>query len=664
MFELREQPTYDASNPKHDHFMVNGHTVTGATEVLDVDRLGGEPDGRERLCVEGVHLPLAQDVPPYIRSRSDLWARIPFVRCQSGNGLCRIDPSVLDTPLRFIEWGDEEGSLTEIAIEGHQRFFLAPEAKPDGPPRLRDWADDATVLKRVFARLRKWDKSYSESLASLERAAQRVAELLAAPSTAIHEPEMERARLERVTAILARLRDQSDLVELARNAIEHGPVLDEIERQKKDIFSRVLEEAQSKVGHAIAEETSRVADLEKRKGELQGDVRSLEAEIRTLRRQQEELLSRLDESLTTRLEEILARPETLLAELAILRGAQGILDGGRSQQKQREPTLPSPKQAAPGITTCADLAEFFGLFQSALLECDAPRSLARPVLSSCISGLVPLLHGARAREAFEAFGQVSTGGEVHWLDVAPTCTSPADLLSAGLGQLMSEVVESDVLRLVVLEGVNRAPLEAYLLPILDCCAEAWRNRQGKSLKWQEAGEEGTSRSVRWPKNLLLCGTLVEGATTLGIPDATWSHATLVLADELAVGTELDILAKSHPAARAVKHETLRTVSCSTWETWRRKAEEMDLRACAEKWTSIARDLGLTRASRDPFLSLYAASMLLGAGNDVALGDGVAHIVSALAASKGEGGNPTLALAASAYPDLTAAVTRVGAMIRP
>jgi hypothetical protein len=238
------------------------------------------------------------------------------------------------------------------------------------------------------------------------------------------------------------------------------------------------------------------------------------------------------------------------------------------------------------------------------------------------------------------------------------------MLDAGLGRLLSDVAGTDVLRMVVLEGVNRAPLEAYLLPILDCYADAWRGHQGKSLMWKETGELQAIRSVRWPKNLLLAGTLVEGPTTLGIPDATWSHATLVLTDELAVGTELDILAKCHPAPRTAKHETLRCVSCSTWENWRRKAAAVDLQNCVEKWTSIARDLGLTRASRDAFLSLYAVAMLLGTGNEVALGDGIAHIVSPLVASKGDGGNPALGTGTSAYPDLTAALVRLGALIRP
>src|SRR5262249_55923405 len=138
-FELREQRTYDPSNPRRDRFMVNDHTVTAATEVLDVERLGGEPEGRERLCARGVHLTVVPDAQPYVRWGGRLWARVALVRCPGGNGLWRIEPSTLERPLRFLEWGHGGDSTIELEIEGHRRTFLAPGAKPEGPPRLRDW---------------------------------------------------------------------------------------------------------------------------------------------------------------------------------------------------------------------------------------------------------------------------------------------------------------------------------------------------------------------------------------------------------------------------------------------------------------------------------------------------------------------------------------------
>jgi hypothetical protein len=661
-FELWEQRTYEASNPKHDRFMIDGHTVTSAVEVLDIERLGGEREGRERLCARGVPLTLVPDATPYVRCHGNLWARIPFVRCPDSNGLCRVQPSALEKPLRFLEWGDGGNSLIDLEIEGHTRTFLAPGARPEGPPRLRDWADDATVLKRVLAKLRKWDRSFTDALAVLDQAAHRVAELLAAPSAAINEIDMERGRLERVNALLTGLQSQAQLVEVARNAIEHGPVADEIERQKQEIFDRVLDEARMHARQAIAEETTKVAELENRKANLQGEVGTLEDAISALRAQQQELLGRLDESLTSRLEEILTKPERLLAELAILRAAKRVL--GEGGKRQEAPAIPPPNKPQLDAALCTDLSEFHQSLQSALLERDTPRSIARPVLSSLLAGLVPILHGARAREALEAFGHVCAAGDVHWFDVPPTYTSPADLLRAGLGRVVLEARNSDTLRLVVLEGANRAPAEAYLLPLLDCYGDAWNSRPGKLLKWQESNAEGMIRTESWPTNLLLGATLVEGPTTLEIPNAIWSRGSLVLTDDLEVGTELDILAKTHPARRAPGHETLLKVSRAIWEAWRKRASETDVRACAERWGTIARELALTRTGRDGFLSLYAAAVLCGAADEVAIGHAVAHVVWPLAALHREEASQVLAAAASVYPDLAGALGRLGALLRP
>src|SRR5262249_35165826 len=149
----------------------------------------------------------------------------------------------------------------------------------------------------------------------------------------------------------------------------------------------------------------------------------------------------------------------------ILRAANRVLGSGTARQE-----MPATLRASKGPTDAVvttELSELHNAFQSALLERDTPRSTARAVLSSLLSGLVPILHGARAREALESFSRVSAAADVHWLDVPPTCTSPADLLRTGLGRVLLEAGNSDILRLVVLEGANRAPAEAYLLPLLD-----------------------------------------------------------------------------------------------------------------------------------------------------------------------------------------------------
>jgi hypothetical protein len=80
------------------------------------------------------------------------------------------------------------------------------------------------------------------------------------------------------------------------------------------------------------------------------------------------------------------------------------------------------------------------------------------------------------------------------------------------------------LHIVVLDGINRAPVEAWLSPLLEIYNDAGRGSQPRQLLLR--GELGYEWFA-WPRNVLLAATAVPGAATIAPPAAFWGSACLI-----------------------------------------------------------------------------------------------------------------------------------------
>ena len=92
--------------------------------------------------------------------------------------------------------------------------------------------------------------------------------------------------------------------------------------------------------------------------------------------------------------------------------------------------------------------------------------------------------------------------------------------------------------LVILDGVNRAPAESYLLPLLACYLDAQRGITSRTLPlFHEAAVSPddpyiASAQLRWPKNVLLTGTVADGRNALTLPNELWGSTCLIKLDEI------------------------------------------------------------------------------------------------------------------------------------
>jgi len=131
--------------------------------------------------------------------------------------------------------------------------------------------------------------------------------------------------------------------------------------------------------------------------------------------------------------------------------------------------------------------------------------------AAVVARLVPVALGPSALALMTAYAHAVCGGRMSVLHVSPNVIQPRDLDGVpghGLNALTEASREVDGISLVVLEGANRCPLEASVVPILQL-------------------SDVTSTRISSTPSARLGATLVAGATTVPVSSQLWSHAVAV-----------------------------------------------------------------------------------------------------------------------------------------
>jgi hypothetical protein len=203
--------------------------------------------------------------------------------------------------------------------------------------------------------------------------------------------------------------------------------------------------------------------------------------------------------------------------------------------------------------------------------------------------------------------------------------------ASGLVDLLLHSPQTEEFHLVVLEGLNRAAIDAYLLPLLACYADAWRENGARALPLfapaavTDDDPYATASCLRWSPNVLLAGIVNEGIVTLSMPKAIWRYATLIQCDLLEDDEEPDALGEKHPDQRdmTVAAFSPHMVPRTAWAAWRELCWEKSLADCIHLWSKAAQKFDLERDARDRCLRIFAASQLW-TDTRRALGDVIAY----------------------------------------
>lgn len=412
-----------------------------------------------------------------------------------------------------------------------------------------------------------------------------------------------------------------------------------------------LEAEQGRLESEISGYEEMRAEDERRLGQARAEIEQELADLATQR-------ASAEEELANHFRALIAEPPTkLLAQVAVLRLLAGVGGGipvagsnghnpddavatppdevSARVRQMIAPSSPSdaphaqalPAPAAParptrwelGATQVAPISEFADVrraIRAASARARFARDGALALHVALLSDAIPVVAGPRALDILEAYADTICGGRILWVPVSPASVTPTDLfgrvdpktgvwtLTNALLDTLEEAVRWDDLLLVVLDGVNRGPMDSYLTPLLECYRTRHRELRARELplvRGVRADGRPADRPFTWPRNVLLAGTWAGGPTTLPPSRAFWDYAALVPLDQYPAPAD------ASPCTDAESTEREATgVTIATWNAWREEARRCDASAVREM---LARLGDVLPSGADPTAEcLFSAAM--------------------------------------------------------
>ena len=480
-----------------------------AYEVLDLRRYGTATEVRAAL-VEGIRLP-----GPFGALRALIWCKPdllvgPVELNRVATGTAKLVGTNLHRLTTFT--GTQVRPVT--VDRGTERLLRVDDGAPSG---FVDWDDDAIVLRRALEAAVRVAKQAGRDTGQTKKQIEEAARALASQGVG-PEAQLDRYRLERALSLLADTEvvatSSAELAELLREhpAIQatlsdlSTRVRADIEQSARADLEQRLAREQAALREATEAHTRTTAQLEARQQELL----AAEKRLKDVQRQVASAASEAEAAVDARVLAAIDRPLELLAEVSVLRPllhmAGSLL---ASPARGEEPTrIDWSRSRGESIKDKVSLRR---VLTSAARAQGVEPSLMLQVHAAAAAGLMPVTLGPAGLAALTAYALGACGNRLLIAHVSPSVIQPRDLDVVPGGGLVAAVAaakEIDGLSLVVLEGANRSPLEASVVPIL------------------ELAELGLS-PVSSARGLRLAATLVAGATTVPVTSQLWSHAAAI-----------------------------------------------------------------------------------------------------------------------------------------
>lgn len=421
-----------------------------------------------------------------------------------------------------------EDAFLGITLDDENRTILAGNLPP-APYSFVDWDDDKLVMRRAIqAAVRLKGTSTNLPRQVIEDATAQLTQYGDDANT-----KLEQYRLNRAKELAA---DTQQVILLAEEIFtglrNHPSIVREVQRfyegQRSEIRARIESE------HA-AEQVA-VTKLQKERQETQEALDSARRQLEETKARLKDQASGIEAALVDRIDQVLGNVPKLLADVSLLRP---FLEGRPLQYQPRSILPPDWPIARIKI---AEIKELRSRMIPALRALGVVTTSYQPIHAALASGFVPIVSGARALEALEAYAHVMCAGRQLVVEVTSAIADVQDLFGklehgnfvphqAGLLDIIRTAREQEGPFLVVLNGINRGPTESYLLPLL----RLTRNHAASIPLFhpQTIDPSDPYRSearVKWPANLLLAATVIEGPTTLPIAPDVWNASILTAAD--------------------------------------------------------------------------------------------------------------------------------------
>ena len=290
----------------------------------------------------------------------------------------------------------------------------------------------------------------------------------------------------------------------------------EEERKKRELeMDKTREEGFAKIHEEQSQFKNELSRLKKEKDSAQKELDALRSEKKALIRERQQELAVFGEKLRSMTDKAL---ETL-AESSLFHALLPS-ENNVSRKKSSPELIPFPPQHhnAEPITEREILHEIFS-------QNSKGQNLEKDILLRMVGYMgmrqLPVLWGNQSWAAIHTLAASLCGGSVFWYPISAATYRTQDLLEqttlyggdapvpSDLSRILYSAADNhnkERLLLVVLEGINRSPLEAYL-PLL---LAAYRDEAIRL-------PLGYGNGISWPKNVLLAASLVDGKSSFRIP---------------------------------------------------------------------------------------------------------------------------------------------------
>lgn len=510
-------------------------------EVLDLRGWNDQMALRSALTSEGIHLPFSP-----IARRTVLWLEggvcvgpLVVKRATDGVRWTLEGPDAHRDPTRMPAWHVTEEDFRRARIEGDRYFVLSL----DRSAGIQNWASDAQVSRSILRRLRKMGPHVVTALGVTESVFDSYLELVASADFMREDAAIERARADRLAGLRRSLIADRDLIREAAQVLQQSEsVQEQLVHEVAEAKAQLLSAARGELDAELTPLRDQLATLDGQIARRKEQLSTLEEQLRSSERAVEQKVASFEREVESRLSDIAGRPEAAFAEQSILRALLGP-SRPTARRNYRRPEW----QSGGTLESEAGLRQSIG---TAAVRMGASVHSFLSVHAALVSQLIPVVFGLRAFEILSHYARAAAAGRLHWIPVGGSILEPQDLFgqfdpssgriiphSAGLLDVIQDAVETRRLHLVVLDGFNRAPVEAYLMPMLQMAAAARCGDTSRSLRLAPAAllsDDDPYRgvaNVSWPPNVLLCCIPAHGTASLPLCDDVWRFLSLVDTDD-------------------------------------------------------------------------------------------------------------------------------------
>jgi hypothetical protein len=636
-FRTELHPTY-APPERPEKFQVI--SPVPPVEVIDVRHGWPEAKVRRAFTVEGVFLrdePIISNV--MIWFDKEHWVGPVVIERGAEPHVWRIGER--EDLSRLEVYRVSTASLRAMKVD-RRRLFLPPTLDRGQRLGFRNWMPDEKLASSLLARIRRLDQQVYEALGTTYRAFDDYQKVLESAGLEGHDLEQELARGKRVADLRTTIAANKALLEEAASILLSTPeVVREVESKKQQILTDVRKEQEEHLAKELEERRKalkerneqlssilhEINEATKRFHRLGEDIEAKEGRLAALSDKLESATSAFKMELAIRLKRLSESPEEAFAEVTVLRTLLGMTANAPTVQ---EPASLPPAAAeeqehddAGHVHVVTDSREAMKGIRIAFRRDGLPPSVGAHIHSAFLSGAVPIVAGARAYEALAAYASVTAGGRLTWIPISGAAFEPQDLLGrfdpatrtivphpAGLLNVLLEARGSDRIHVVILDGFNRAPVDSYLLPILQCHSDAWTGSRPRSLAIAPPGHvQGPSAyvdvsRVTWAANVLLAMIPATGAGMFPVPEMLWDHAILIDSDGLGYGAS-----STAPLESEAEQIPSSEIGADLWKRWRGSARSSEPGPVIEASKALADGEGLPLRAVRLAESVFAAARI-------------------------------------------------------